>query len=45
MSTAKIAKTSKGRAFIQELQGAIDIILHPPVHDEQRLTSIDPKDC
>jgi hypothetical protein len=41
MSTAKVANTSKGRAFIQKLQGNIDAILHPPVHDKQRVDTAD----
>ncbi len=41
MSTAKDVKTSKGRAFIWKLQGAIDAILHPPVRNEQKMDGAD----
>jgi hypothetical protein len=43
MPTAKVTKTSKGRAFIGKLQGAIDTILHPPVRDKQRVDAADTK--
>ncbi len=41
MSMAKVAKTRKGRAFIQKLQGAIDTILYPPVRNQQRVDVAD----
>jgi hypothetical protein len=41
MSTAKVANTRKGRAFIWKFQGDIDAILHPPVGDKQRVDAAD----
>jgi hypothetical protein len=41
MSMAKVAITSKGRAFIWKLQGIIDAILHPPVRNKQRVDTPD----